>query len=72
MTRIPRGLFQKKTSAIDRVRLLFVGHELVRAWPLDHSKRFKGVPHSAVDVPRAQEFTQSPGFDGAAARFGVG
>lgn len=54
-----------------------MGHEVVRAWSLDHPElrlrlcrctgRFKGAPHSAVDVPRAQrDQAIAGGFDGAA------
>lgn len=50
----------------DSVAVLVVGHELVRAWPLDHPERFKERPTLLSTLKEHNGFTQAPEFEAAA------
>ncbi|MDO4636957.1 MAG: hypothetical protein Q4B13_05355 [Lautropia sp.] len=47
----------------DSVCVLLVGHEIVRAWPLDHPDRFKERPTLLSTLQAHNEFTRAPDFE---------
>lgn len=54
----------------DSVAIVFVGREVVRAWPLDHPDRFKERPTLLSTLREHNAFTQAPEF-AAASRLDV-
>lgn len=50
----------------DSVAVLFVGVEVVRAWPLDHPERFKERPTLLSTLRAHNEFTKAPEFESRA------